>query len=69
MCQILSQNKPQQTKIIGRDADTRGEAAVRGAAASTAIIEGGVGGLPAACFPKGNMISSMTNVRLADVVP
>jgi hypothetical protein len=69
MCQILSQNKPQQTKIIGRDVDTRGEAAVPGAAASTAIIEGGVGGLPATCFPKGNMTPSMTNICLADVVP
>jgi hypothetical protein len=42
---------------------------VRGAAASTVIIEGGAGGLPAACFPKGNMTPSMTNVRLVDVVP
>jgi hypothetical protein len=40
---------------ISRDADGRGDAVVWGRTAGTALIDGGAGGPPAACFSNGKM--------------
>jgi hypothetical protein len=53
--QLSSVFEPARTRNTSWDADMRGEVAVRSTATATALIEGGVGGLPATCFPNGNM--------------